>query len=91
MMRAQLTLMYLLFGKHLPEGMNMNMFWCFTYLNSGFVQRRLYCRTHNEIPYYLVHKQRPSLKELVIPGSIMTIINPNKKLDKKLDDSRGKT
>ena len=89
MMRSQLTIMYLLFGKHLPDDVNMNMFWCCTYLNAAFVQRRLFCRTHNDVPYYLVHKQRPSVRELIIPGSIMTIINPQKNQGKKLDNSRG--
>ena len=50
MMRSQLTLMYLLFGKHLPQNIDMNMFWCFAYLNAAFVQRRLYCRTHDDVP-----------------------------------------
>ena len=83
MMRSQLTVMHLLFGRHLPDNMEINMFWCFAYSMSAFVQRRIYNRSHGDIPYFLVHKKRPSLHECIIPGSIMTIINPNKHLGKK--------
>ena len=78
MMRSQLSVMHILFGKYLPKDVDINSYWCFAYVMAGFVQRRIYNRMHDEIPFYLVHKQRPSLRECVIPGSIMTIIDPNK-------------
>jgi hypothetical protein len=43
-----------------------------------FLRRRLYNRSRDESPYFLVHGERPSIKELIIPGSIMTIVKPNK-------------
>ena len=44
----------------------------------------------DEIPYFLVHGTRPSALECIIPGSILTIIDPNKHLKPKLDKSRTK-
>ena len=89
MMRSLLTTMHLLFGRYLPDGITINMFWCFAYCYSGHVMRRLYNRSQNDIPYYVVHKQRPSLRECVIPGSIMTIVSHKKNKLKKLDETRG--
>ena len=89
MMQSLLTTMYLLFGKHLPQGITINMFWCFAYTHSGHVMRCLYNQSHKEIPYFLVHKQRPSLRECVIPGSIMAIVSHKKNTLKKLDETRG--
>ena len=88
MMRSQLTVMHLMFGRHLPEGIEINMFWCFAYSMAAFIQRRIYNRSHGDVPYFLVHKSRPSLNECIIPGSIMTIVNPNKHLGKKLANDR---
>ena len=89
MIQSLLTTMYLLFGKHLPQGITINMFWCFAYTHSGHVMRCLYNQSHKEIPYFLVHKQRPSLRECVIPGSIMAIVSHKKNTLKKLDETRG--
>ena len=89
MMRSLLTTMHILFGKYLPDGITINMFWCFAYSYSGHIMRRLYNCNQNDVPYFVVHKQRPSLRECVIPGSIMTIVSHKKDKLKKLDESRG--
>lgn len=88
MVRAQLSTMKILFGHTLPEDIPITKFWCFAYQNACFIQRRLYNRIKKEIPYFLVHGKRPSIRENVPLGSIMTIVNPNKHLKTKLDTTR---
>ena len=90
MVRAQLATLNLLIHKVLPSDMDIREFWCYAYQHSCFLQRRLYNRSIDDIPYFLVHKKRPSALELIILGSIMTIINPSKNLSPKLDSNRAK-
>ena len=91
MIRSMLATMNMIFGHHLPTDITIDKFWCFAYQHACFTQRRLYNRMRDEIPYFLVHGIRPSVNELVIPGSVMTIIDPNKNLKPKLDLSRTTT
>ena len=88
MIRAQLSTMNILMGQYLPEGMDIEKFWCFAYQHTSFILRRMYNRNRKEIPYYLVHKERPSVRELVPLGAIMTIVNPNKNHLPKLSRDR---
>ena len=88
MIRSMLSTMNMLFGEHLPKDVLIDQFWCFAYQHACFTQRRLYNRMRDEIPYFLVNGKRPSAKELIIPGSLMTIVDPNKHLKPKLDLTR---
>ena len=90
MVRAQLATLNLLIHKVLPSDMDIRQFWCYAYQHSCFLQRRLYNRSIDDIPYFLIHKKRPSALELIVIGSIMTIINPSKNLAPKLDSHRAK-
>ena len=86
--RPGLSTMNMLMGKELPEDMNIEMFWCFALQQGTLIRRRLYNRMKGDSPYFLVHKRRPSVRELVPCGSIMTIIAPNKKTIPKLSRER---
>ena len=88
MVRSILSTMNVIFGHELPSDIKMEAFWCFAYQHACFIQRRLFNRLRNESPYFLVHNSRASILECIIPGSIMTIIDPNKNLKQKLDRSR---
>jgi hypothetical protein len=90
MVRAQLATLNLLIYKVLPKDMDIREFWCYAYQHSCFLQRRLFNRSINDIPYFLVHKKRPSVLELVALGSILTVINPQKNLAPKLDNNRAR-
>jgi hypothetical protein len=78
MIRSMLATMKAMFGHSLPPDITIQKFWCFAYQHANFVLRRTYNASRDEIPMFLVHGKRPSALELVIPGSIMTVINPNK-------------
>ena len=88
MVRAQLSTLNIMIHDVLPKHMDIKSFWCYAYQHSCFLQRRLYNRSIDDIPYFLVHGHRPTSLELVILGSILTVINPNKQLVPKLDDKR---
>ena len=88
MVRSQLSTMNILMKNDLPEGMNIEKFWCFAYTHSSFVLRRTYNRMRGDIPYFLVHGERPSAQELIPLGAIMTIIDPHKSLLPKLSRKR---
>jgi hypothetical protein len=83
--------MKLLFGHTLPEHITIQMFWCFAYQHANFVLRRTYNAARKDIPMFLVHGKRPSALELIVPGSIMTVINPHKNLLPKLSENRART
>ena len=85
MVRSILSTMNIIFGQHLEPPLKIEQFWCFAYQHTCFIQRRLYNRLRKDIPYVLVHGKRPSILECIIPGSILTIVDPNKNLKKKLD------
>jgi hypothetical protein len=91
MIRSMLATMKSMFGSTLPKGTTIQQFWCFAYQHANFILRRTYNAARDEIPMFLVHKKRPSALELVIPGSIMTVINPNKNLLPKLSENRART
>jgi hypothetical protein len=91
MIRSMLSTMTTMFGHTLPKNMSIQKFWCFAYQHSNFILRRTYNAARDEIPMFLVHKKRPSALELVIPGSIMTVINPNKAMLPKLSENRARS
>ena len=91
MITSQLSTMKVLMGSDLPKGFEVQKFWCFAYQYSSFILRRMYNRLRGDIPYYLVHKERPSARELVPLGAIMTIIDPHKNNLPKLSRDRAKT
>ena len=91
MVCAQLSSMSQLMKDKLPEHLTIEMFWCYAYTHANFILRRSYNRMRDEIPYYLVHKIRPSVRELVPLGSIMTIIDPHKSSKPKLSQTRAIT
>jgi hypothetical protein len=91
MIWSMLATMKLLFGHTLPEHITIQMFWCFAYQHANFVLRRTYNAARKDIPMFLVHGKRPSALELIVPGSIMTVINPHKNLLPKLSENRART
>ena len=78
LIRPTLGTMHLMFGKQLPQDLPIQNFWCCALQMVTVLRRRLYNRNRKDCPYYLIHGKRPSFKELVIPGSLMTIVKPNK-------------
>ncbi len=91
MIRSSLSTMNHLMGDIVAkvEGLQIEDFWCFCYTNSVHIRRRIYNRSVDDIPFYLVHGKRPSARELVLPGAIMSITNPQKGLLPKLSNDRG--
>jgi hypothetical protein len=85
---ALTTLKSLIPSNQLPNDFKVEELWCFALQHSVFVQRRMYNRLRKDIPYFLVWKKRPSARDLVIFGSFMTIVNPQKHLLPKLDNGR---
>jgi hypothetical protein len=88
MVRSSLATAKILFGKDLPKDLPIQKFWCFAYCHANYTHRRLYNRLRDASPHLLVHKELPTLKELVIFGSNVTIVAPNKNSLKKLDERR---
>jgi hypothetical protein len=88
MVRTALTTMQTILGDDLPPDFNIEELWCFALQHSVFVRRRLYNRMRKEIPYFLVYKRRPSFRELIPFGSILTVIKPDKNLMSKLEKDR---
>ena len=78
LIRPTLGTMHLMFGSQLPSDVHITQFWCCALQMVTFLRRRLYNRSRKDSPYFLVHGERPSIKELVIPGSLMTVVKPNK-------------
>jgi hypothetical protein len=85
---ALTTLKSLIPSDQLPNDFKIEELWCFALQHSVFVQRRMYNRLRKDIPYFLVWKKRPSARDLVIFGSFITVINPQKHLLPKLDNDR---
>ena len=90
MIRSSISTMNMIMHEELSKIDNLcaEDFWCFNYTNSVNIRRKLYNRSVGDIPYFLVHKKRPSAKELVPVGSLMTIINPTKNMLPKLSQNR---
>jgi hypothetical protein len=88
MVRTALTTMSTILGDDMPKDFNIEELWCFALQHSVFVRRRLYNRMRKEVPYFLVYKTRPSIRELIPFGSILTVIDPSKHLMTKLDKNR---
>ena len=74
LIRPTLGMMHLMFGSQLPSDLHITQFWCCALQMVTFLRRRLYNRSRKDSPYFLVHGERPSIKELVIPGSLMTVV-----------------
>jgi hypothetical protein len=90
MIRSQLTSMKMIMGTSLPSSVPIEKFWCFAYQHGNFILRRTYNRLRGDIPYFLVHGTRPSVQEVVVLGSIMTIVAIDKHLKPKLSTERAK-
>lgn len=88
MIRPGLATMKILMGHLLPEDMQIEMFWCFVLQLSTMTRRRLYNRMRGDSPYFLVHGKRPSAREFIVPGSLMTVVAPDKDKLPKLCDER---
>ena len=91
--RPSLSTMNLLMGDKLaklPKPININKFWCCALNNGTIVHRMVYNRMRKDSPYYLVHKTRPSVKQLVPLGSFITIIEDNHQPKVKKLNDRGK-
>jgi hypothetical protein len=89
MVRSALTTMksiIILNGSNLQ--IEIEELWCFALQHCVFIQRRLYNQMRKDIPYFLVYGIRPTAKELVLFGSIVTLINPSKNLLPKLSNER---
>ena len=81
-----LSTMKILMGHKLPDDMAIEEFWCLALQHGTMMKRRVYNRMRGDSPYFLVHKTRPSAKELVPCSAILTIINPAKNSEAKLKD-----
>ena len=90
MIRPALSTMNILMGDLLPKNMSIEMFWCCALQNTTMIHRRMYNWMHGDSRYFLVHKKRPSIKEFVPCGSIMTIVDPHKDKSPKLSRDRAK-
>ncbi len=88
MMRASLLNAKHLFGDQLPQNLKIQQFWCFALQHCSYTLRRKYNRMRDNTPYFLVHGKRPSIKQLAIFGSRVTIMNPKKEKMKKLSMDR---
>jgi hypothetical protein len=88
MIRSSLATAKRIFGKHLPTNMTIQSFWCFAYCHANYTHRRLYNRLRKNSPYFLVHHRRPTINDLCIFGSRITVIAPNKKQIGKLSEDR---
>ena len=88
--RPVLSTMQLLMRDKLPMDLGIEAFWCCALQMSTLIHRRIYNRLRGDSPYFLVHKKRPSAKELVPCGSLVTIIDPDKAKLPKLSTQRAK-
>ena len=90
MVRAALSAMNTIVKEESVIGKKIQVldFWCFAYTHAVHTQRRLYNRTIKDIPFFKVHNKRPSAKELVPFGSVITIVNPSKNTLPKLSPDR---
>ena len=88
--RPVLSTMNILMGDKLPATLPIESFWCCALQMSTMVHRRVYNRMRGDSPYFLVHKKRASIKELVPCGALMTIVDPNKNKLPKLSRERAK-
>jgi hypothetical protein len=86
MVRSSLATAKKIFCKHLPSDLPIQKFWCFADSHATYTHCRLYNRMRKTSPYFLVHHELPSINDLCIFGSIVTIIDPNKKQLGKLNE-----
>jgi hypothetical protein len=91
MVRSSLATAKKIFGHLLPSDLPIQKFWCFAYSHANYTLRRLYNRMRKTSPYFLVHHELPSINDLCIFGSFVTIVDPNKKQLGKLNEKRAKT
>ena len=83
--RPGLSTMNILIGPKLPSDLKINKFWCLALGNGTLIHRMIYNRMREDLPHFLVHGYRQSIKQLIPLGCIITVIN-SAKTRKKLDD-----
>jgi hypothetical protein len=89
MVRSALTtLKCILVSRKVSISIDLTKLWCFALQHSVYIQRRMYNRMRKDIPYFLVFGKRPSAKDLVVFGSLVTVVNPSKHLLPKLSEDR---
>ena len=86
LVRSGLMTLLLMIRHVKPAELDIRKFWCCILMLVNEVKRKVINRMRGDSPFFLVHGRRPSAKELVIPGSIMTIINPSSKVPKLSPD-----
>ena len=80
----------IIIGNDLPNHISIDSLWCFALQFAAYTLRRTYNRQKGDTPYHMVHGKKPSIHDLIMFGSIVTIVNPNKNILPKLSPDRAK-